>query len=91
MLQAKVGAAARREVVDSFPPAALSSKLEAAIRDGQAQFGGQASIGRHYTYTPFTERQVCASGFLERFTEACRRDASLVRFLCRALELPYTG
>lgn len=42
-----------------------------------------------YTGTPFTERQVCASGFLERFTEACRRDAPLVRFLCRALELPY--
>ena len=44
----------------------------------------------YYTATPFTERQVCAPGFLERFTETCHRDSPLVRFLCRALELPFT-
>ena len=43
----------------------------------------------YYTYTPFTQRQVCAPGFLERFTETCRQDAPLVRFLSRALDLPY--
>lgn len=42
-----------------------------------------------YTGTPLTERQVCAPDFLERFTEGCRRDAPLMRFLSRALELPY--
>ncbi len=42
-----------------------------------------------YTSTPFTETQVCAPGFLGRFTEACRLNAPLMRFLSRALELPY--
>jgi len=44
-----------------------------------------------YTYAPFTEHQACAPDFLERYTENCRRNAPLMRFLCRALELPYTG
>jgi len=42
-----------------------------------------------YTSIPLTERQVCAPDFLERFTEVCRRDEPLMRFLTRALELPY--
>jgi uncharacterized protein (TIGR02453 family) len=43
----------------------------------------------YYTYTPLTQRQVCAPDFLENFARTCRRDAPLVRFLARALELPY--
>lgn len=42
-----------------------------------------------YTYTPFTQGQICARDFLARFTEACRRDEPLIRFLSKALELPY--
>ena len=42
-----------------------------------------------YTCTPLTEQQACAPGFLEHYTEACQRDAPLMRFLSQALELPY--
>lgn len=42
-----------------------------------------------YTYTPLTQRQVCAPNFLEHFTEMCRQNAPLVCFLSRALGLPY--
>ncbi|HJW72607.1 MAG TPA: TIGR02453 family protein [Geothrix sp.] len=42
-----------------------------------------------YTYTPLTQRQVCAPEFLEQFTGMCRQNGPLVRFLSRALGLPY--
>jgi uncharacterized protein (TIGR02453 family) len=42
-----------------------------------------------YTYSPLTERQVCAPDFLERFTAECRRTAPLMAFLSKALELPW--
>jgi uncharacterized protein (TIGR02453 family) len=41
------------------------------------------------TGTTYTESKVCASDFLDRFVEDCRTRAPLVRFLCRALGLPF--
>jgi uncharacterized protein (TIGR02453 family) len=40
-----------------------------------------------YTLTEFTERDVVADGFLDRFVEACARAAPLVAFQTRALGL----
>lgn len=42
-----------------------------------------------YTATAFTNAQVTAPDFPERWMEACRRAAPLVAFLCKALELPW--
>lgn len=35
----------------------------------------------------FTEKQACATDFLERFTKACRRGGVLTQFLCDVLKL----
>ena len=43
----------------------------------------------YYTHTPLTQRQVCAGDFLETFTEICRANVPLVKFLANALELPF--
>jgi uncharacterized protein (TIGR02453 family) len=40
-----------------------------------------------YTLTAFTERDVVAADFLDRFTESCERAVPLVAFLTRALDL----
>jgi uncharacterized protein (TIGR02453 family) len=37
------------------------------------------------SYCPFTERQVCAEGFLARFTDCCSAAGSFVRFLTEAV------
>jgi len=37
----------------------------------------------------FTEKQACSAEFLEEFTRACRYTVPLVRFLARAIELPF--
>jgi uncharacterized protein (TIGR02453 family) len=42
-----------------------------------------------YTMTQFSRREVCAPGFLDRYMEACRRAAPLVRFLTKALGLSW--
>jgi uncharacterized protein (TIGR02453 family) len=42
-----------------------------------------------YTMTRFSEAEACASGFLERYTEACRSAAPLVEFLTKALGLAW--
>ncbi len=42
-----------------------------------------------YTHMPLTQRQVCAGDFLEVYAENCRRNAPLMKFLCKALELPW--
>jgi uncharacterized protein (TIGR02453 family) len=41
------------------------------------------------TGTSYTESQVSASDFMDRFVEDCRTYAPLVRFLCRALDLQF--
>lgn len=38
-----------------------------------------------YTMTQFSEREVCAPDFLDRYTEACRAAAPLMQFLTKAL------
>ena len=42
-----------------------------------------------YTHAGFTQRQVCAPDFLETYTEHCRLNAPLMKFLCKALDLPW--
>jgi uncharacterized protein (TIGR02453 family) len=39
--------------------------------------------------TTYREAEVCAPGFLERYVEDARARAPLVRFLCRAIDLPF--
>jgi uncharacterized protein (TIGR02453 family) len=40
-----------------------------------------------YALTPFSQRQVCAADFLDRYVDSCERVAPLVAFLTRALGL----
>jgi uncharacterized protein (TIGR02453 family) len=42
-----------------------------------------------YSLSTFTDKEVLAPDFIDRYTDACRRAAPLVRFLTRALELPW--
>jgi uncharacterized protein (DUF2461 family) len=42
-----------------------------------------------YTMMRFSEAQVCAPGFLDRYTEACRSAGPLVEFLTKALGLAW--
>jgi uncharacterized protein (TIGR02453 family) len=42
-----------------------------------------------YTDIPLTEREICAPDFLERFTASCQRNAPLMAFLTKALDLPW--
>jgi len=42
-----------------------------------------------YTMTRFTEREVCAADFLERYTETCRSAGPLVEFLTKSLGLTW--
>jgi uncharacterized protein (TIGR02453 family) len=41
------------------------------------------------TSVELTQKDACASGFLDHFAATCRERAPLVRFICRALDLPY--
>jgi len=40
-----------------------------------------------FTLAPFTEKEVIADGFIDRFTESCERAAPLIEFQTRALGL----
>lgn len=40
-------------------------------------------------YTPLTQRQVTAPGFLDEFAGLCRTGGALVKWICEALEQPY--
>jgi uncharacterized protein (TIGR02453 family) len=42
-----------------------------------------------YTTVPFTQHQVCAGDFLTTFTEQCARNVPLMKFLTKALDLPW--
>lgn len=42
-----------------------------------------------YTMTEFSDREVSRPDFLERYLDACRRAAPLVRFLTKAVGLPW--
>ena len=41
------------------------------------------------TGAPFTERQACSPGFAQLFLRACERETPLMRFLARAMHLPF--
>ena len=41
------------------------------------------------TAVEFTEKQACSAGFPTLFVDACRRNAPLMRFLARAVGLPF--
>jgi uncharacterized protein (TIGR02453 family) len=42
-----------------------------------------------YTWIPVARRQVCSGDFLETYAEICRRNVPLVKFLSKALDLPF--
>jgi len=42
-----------------------------------------------YTHQPLTQKQICAGDFMEAYTEICRRNAPLQKFLAKALGLPW--
>ena len=47
---------------------------------------------KHQSFTGgqrFTQAQACAPDFVERFAKACRGQAPLLEFLCRALDVPW--
>ncbi|HWQ08093.1 MAG TPA: TIGR02453 family protein, partial [Holophaga sp.] len=52
-------------------------------------FAEDLKLKDFYTHVPLSDREVCAPDFLERFAEACRRNAPLVAFLTKALALPW--
>ena len=41
------------------------------------------------TSVELTQKEACAPGFLDRFGETCKDTSPLVRFVCKALDLPY--
>lgn len=43
----------------------------------------------YYTWVPLARRQVQAADFLETYADFCRKNAPLVKFLSRALDLPF--
>ncbi|MGA2083795.1 MAG: TIGR02453 family protein [Holophaga sp.] len=42
-----------------------------------------------YTFEPFSDQEVCAPDFLERYAENCRGNLPLMGFLTKAMELPW--
>jgi len=52
-------------------------------------FAEDLKLKDFYTYTPLTEKEVCAPDFLGHFTDICRTHAPLAAFLTKALELPW--
>ncbi|MGH7426992.1 MAG: DUF2461 domain-containing protein [Candidatus Methylomirabilaceae bacterium] len=42
-----------------------------------------------YVMTEFTDRQVCAPDFMDRYLKACRTAGPLVRFMAKAVGLPW--
>lgn len=42
----------------------------------------------YYASTAFSESEVCAGDFLERYAESCRSKVPLMKFLAKALDLP---
>lgn len=42
-----------------------------------------------YAITTFTQKDVCAADFLDRYVDACRQAAPLVAFVARAMRLPW--
>jgi uncharacterized protein (TIGR02453 family) len=42
-----------------------------------------------YVMTEFSEREVCAPDFMDRYVDACRTAGPLVRFLTKAVGLPW--
>lgn len=42
-----------------------------------------------YALAPLTQREVCAPDFLDRYAEICRGNAPLLKFLAKALDLPF--
>jgi uncharacterized protein (TIGR02453 family) len=57
--------------------------------DPNHPFADDFKLKDFYTHWPLTDREVCAPGFLERFTETCRKGAPLLAFLTQALDLPW--
>lgn len=89
----------RQRIVDSpddwRPVRALAADDEDRLKrvpagyDATHPFAGDLKLKNFYSLTPLTVREACAEDFLDRFMDACRQAAPLVRFLTRALDLPW--
>ena len=52
-------------------------------------FAEDLRVKDFHIMSEFTERQVCARDFMDRYLEACRAAAPLMQFLTKALNLPW--
>lgn len=52
-------------------------------------FAKDLKLKDFYIMSEFSEREVCARTFMDRFLEAARRAAPLMRFVTKALNLPW--
>lgn len=57
--------------------------------DPRHPFAEDLKLKDFYVMTRFSEKEVCASSFMDRFVEVCRRTAPLMKFLTQALGLPW--
>ena len=79
-----------KEVVsDGIAISGDSLKRPPAGYDPEHRFIADLKRKDFYTMTEFSDRDVCGPGFMERYLDACRTAAPLVRFLARALGLAW--
>jgi len=52
-------------------------------------FADDLKLQDFYAMTEFSEREVLARGFMDRFVEVCRRTVPLMKFLTETLALPW--
>lgn len=66
-----------------------SLKRSPAGYDAEHPFVDDLKRKEFYVMTEFTDRQVLAPGFLDRYLKACQSAGPLVRFLAKAVGLPW--
>lgn len=66
-----------------------SLKRPPAGYDADHPFIADLKRKEFYVMTEFTDRQVCAPDFMDRYLDACRTASPLVRFLAQAVGLPW--
>lgn len=66
-----------------------SLKRVPAGYDANHPFAGDLKLKDFYVTAEFSEKDVCAADFADRYIQACRSAAPLVEFLTKALGLPW--
>jgi uncharacterized protein (TIGR02453 family) len=57
--------------------------------DPEHPFAEDLKLKDFYIMKRFTDREICSSGFMDRFLAACREASPLVAFLTRGMNLPW--